>query len=324
MNITNLQVGTNNNINIYDFVDSQLRKVICYDNESGPRGRFGISDTGTAIAITEYNDFSLGVGQTYDQDVFGTSDILNIFDDDTNGGVKLTTYDLSDNIGYHTLANFNSVYANHINYTFLGYEYETDTDPDFYRDYIINKTESNGSEYTNTIGTRRWVNNTLVENEISLILDLGDPDVNLSDPIPWRKALEISNIGKRYSLLAPSAASRASGSIFNVGTIKVPPGVSLVRVAAEFSSNATGYRQVFISNSATGSYADRYRVAYEKAATGRSTSIAFTCILGNYGTTDQTQYVNIRHNAGTNLTVTVGAEVIPLLDVVQLLPVDET
>ena len=101
-----------------------------------------------------------------------------------------------------------------------------------------------------------------------------------------------------------SAVSTASGTAKTVQEVTLTAGTYILECAAEFASNATGYRNLRLSTTNNGGALDRYSARTVQAANGSTTRIGFTYPVTLSATT--TYYLVAQQNSGGNLNVTPG------------------
>ena len=95
--------------------------------------------------------------------------------------------------------------------------------------------------------------------------------------------------------------SVATGTRTNLGSFTLTKGTWLLCIAVNFPSNASGYRDINISNSSAGSQLDRYRFYRCAPTNGSDTHIIWTVLDSVSANT--TRYVNVMQNSGSALTV---------------------
>lgn len=121
------------------------------------------------------------------------------------------------------------------------------------------------------------------------------------------------NFNTGYTSVGTSAdVSVASGACYNLQTLTLTKGVWVIQLCATFSTNATGYRALGLGTNATTVQMDRYAIQRVQAATGAVTAMQYTMVL-NVTSASQSYYLNVYHNAGTNLTCSSGYRVIKLV-----------
>ena len=102
--------------------------------------------------------------------------------------------------------------------------------------------------------------------------------------------------------------SVASDTITNIGEITLNKGLYLFICVASFSANATGYRQVHLSSSATGANSNRYSFGRTNANSGIQTNVHFA-MLRTISADNTKLYLNVRQNSGNQLTCTAGIQI---------------
>lgn len=100
----------------------------------------------------------------------------------------------------------------------------------------------------------------------------------------------------------PNAISVPNNTITEITSFTITKGTWLCLYMGEFASNATGYRNLAISTSSTGSATNRFAAVQMQAANGMATRIQGTTILRVGSNT--TYYLNARQNSGSALNVT--------------------
>lgn len=99
---------------------------------------------------------------------------------------------------------------------------------------------------------------------------------------------------------------------FDMGSFQLTKGSWLVTLNAQFNANATGYRQMWLSNSAGGGNLVVAGRVSSPAANGAITQINVTLPLNVSATT--TYYIVVRQNSGAALTTSVRYSLVRLLD----------
>lgn len=121
-------------------------------------------------------------------------------------------------------------------------------------------------------------------------IDLNGTTINLcSATIPYTDSTGISD------------GSSTNDSNFASGSFTLEPGLWIVTVTGRWVANATGFRQVWISNSSTGAARNLASFASIPAVSGAITSIQITVPLKP--TSQTTYYIVTKQTSGSALTV---------------------
>ena len=94
----------------------------------------------------------------------------------------------------------------------------------------------------------------------------------------------------------------ATGTRTSLGTFSLTKGTWIIVASASFANNATGYRYLGISDTATGNQLSRYHSVSCAAASGIATHIIFTTI--HYVTATTTFYLTAHQTSGSTLSIT--------------------
>lgn len=100
---------------------------------------------------------------------------------------------------------------------------------------------------------------------------------------------------------AKAAVSVAASTTVNLDTIVLAPGTWLVTYAVEFASNATGYRRVTLTTSASSVTSTPVYMESGPAANGFATNLSKTQVIVNSGTSNITRYLNVYHTGSAAL-----------------------
>ena len=120
-------------------------------------------------------------------------------------------------------------------------------------------------------------------------INLNGTDINLcSATIPNTDSTGISD------------GSATNDTAFASGNFTLDPGLYLVTITGRWA-NGTGYRQVWLANSSTGSARNMASIASVPAVNGAITSVQLTIPLKP--TTQTTYYIVTKQNSGGSLTV---------------------
>ena len=121
-------------------------------------------------------------------------------------------------------------------------------------------------------------------------INLNGTDINLcSATIPYVDSTGITD------------GSATNNANFASGSFTLSPGLWVVTVTGRWVANATGYRQVWLSNTSDGTARNMASVASVPAVNGAITSIQFTTFLKP--TSQTTYYIVTKQNSGGALTV---------------------
>ena len=95
--------------------------------------------------------------------------------------------------------------------------------------------------------------------------------------------------------------SVANNTIQNLLNFQLTKGTWLVQIAGIFTANATGYREMFIGNSASSGTIDRFKTITSNAVSGTVTRLSLTTVISVASTT--TYYLNVKQTSGGALNV---------------------
>lgn len=98
--------------------------------------------------------------------------------------------------------------------------------------------------------------------------------------------------------------TQASGAAFNAGNFTLTKGEYLVVLTGRWAANANGYRQIWLSDSASGSSLRWNTVTSVRAVDGAITNVQMTALL-QVTAASATFYVVVNQNSGSSLTLNV-------------------
>lgn len=116
-------------------------------------------------------------------------------------------------------------------------------------------------------------------------------------------ALEACKVETNYATVIQNA-SQTSGSAFAAGSFTLTKGEYLVVLTGRWSSNANGYRQLWVSSTSTGGTLNWASVVTVPAANGTVTSVQLTVLL-QVTEVSTTYYAVAQQNSGSSLTLNV-------------------
>ena len=171
-----------------------------------------------------------------------------------------------------------------------------------------------GSTGSATAGAKLILNGADYENAGRFTLQAGDADGYkqlMGKPdgaLTWdgndvlTSAFWDSNTSALNSQTVADSVTVANNTNVNLASITLTKGTYLVALTASFAENATGYRQIFLSSTASGGPFDRYRGIRLAPCAGAATSMQlfFPLVVSSSSTT---YYFNCRQTSGGNLTV---------------------
>lgn len=106
-------------------------------------------------------------------------------------------------------------------------------------------------------------------------------------------------------------ASQTSGSAFAAGSFTLTKGEYLVTLTGRWSANANGYRQLWVSDTATGGTLTWASSVSVPAVNGAMTMIQVTVLL-QVTAASQTFYAVSQQNSGSSLTLNVRKAVVKI------------
>lgn len=175
--------------------------------------------------------------------------------------------------------------------------------------YLRNSWYTSG-DYGTAIGCKRVINNSEVENILTLILsNTGERSISISDSSAWRDALGINNtvttIDTSSDINVPSATDT---SLLNTGLLTA--GTYILRYEANFTTNATGRRHIHLSTTSGGASINRHNGVTIPAVSGATTQIASVYLVTITSAT--TYYLTVHQNSGSTLTVGGGMRILKI------------
>lgn len=103
-----------------------------------------------------------------------------------------------------------------------------------------------------------------------------------------------------YTAVSLGSYSVASGTVTQLGSVTLQPGLYIIQYTCQFASNATGYRQCSFSTTSS-SISDTSHLTDSRAAvTGATTQTEVVTIINITATT--TYYLLAQQNSGSSLT----------------------
>ena len=106
-------------------------------------------------------------------------------------------------------------------------------------------------------------------------------------------------------------ATQTSGSAFAAGSFTLTKGEYLVTLTGRWSANATGYRQLWVSDTATGGTLTWGSIVSVRAVSGAITSVQVTVLL-QVTAASATYYAVAQQNSGSSLTLNVRKAVVKI------------
>lgn len=317
-NLTNISI---NNIS-HSFADAQVRKAI-FKNSSNTVVKFGLGsssnhieiDTLSAVKTIGFSDGNRNIVSMGDTSVQqGNQGLapMNFFPSSKDQAYEVYSYS--------NIANSPStaVYGNILKSTTnlstglsgtigTGYiEFANTPDSDIGQGFRI------GSSFKPPYAP---VSST-VHNNFALGIDSsGTKKVSITDPSEWREELAIKNIGTQFDYWY-NATAIPNNTVTNVGgAINFSAGTWIINYGGTFTSNATGFRAIFLSTVTTGTQVDRFHYICAPAVSGADT--ALTSVVVERFSAATTRYINVLQNSGSQINSYIGIYAVKLSDFVQ-------
>lgn len=123
-------------------------------------------------------------------------------------------------------------------------------------------------------------------------------------------ALEACNISAVVANVI-SDATQTSGSAFAAGSFTLTKGEYLVTLTGRWSANASGYRQLWVSDTSTGSALNWGSIVSVPAVNGAITGVQVTVLL-QVTAASTTFYAVAQQNSGSSLTLNVRKAVVKI------------
>lgn len=106
-------------------------------------------------------------------------------------------------------------------------------------------------------------------------------------------------------------ATQTSGSAFAAGSFTLTKGEYLVTLTGRWSANASGYRQLWVSDTSTGSALNWGSIVSVPAVSGAITGVQVTVLL-QVTAASTTYYAVAQQNSGSSLTLNVRKAVVKI------------
>ena len=116
----------------------------------------------------------------------------------------------------------------------------------------------------------------------------------------------ISNLNTGITNASPSSVSVPTNTLTNIASINVKKGMNLIVGNANFSASgagSTGYRQVGVAENTTSEKLALIALTRNWGSNTNTDTTDYVCFLYN-ASANKTLYLNVKHKAGTTLTVT--------------------
>lgn len=154
------------------------------------------------------------------------------------------------------------------------------------------------------IKARREISGTVYDNGICLgVKPDGTQTILINEPDKWRNALEIGSIGTLKQQM-PAAKSTTSGTNTLFATQTYAAGVWAITYTANFVTNATGYRMVWLASNSSQDVLDRFCVIETLAPPSYAALLTGTTI--REFSTSTTLRLFAKQGSGTSLSATCG------------------